>query len=129
MELGVASLLTQATLALTVATLLAVLLYVLMMYTSSNRVARVAAARWLSGGYAIAFWVGLVGAGLLVPLLLYAIGTAPAATVASVLVIVGGLFLRFLVVYSDDRKQFDGEELRRSRLPRGDEEFLRRDWG
>jgi formate-dependent nitrite reductase membrane component NrfD len=118
-----------AALALTVATLFMVLLYVLMMFTSSDRVARKAAVRWLTGSYAVAFWGGLIGIGLVAPLLLLVIGGSFALVLASLLVVAGGLCLRFLVVYSDDRRQFNGEDLRRSRLPQGDEEFLTRNWG
>ena len=39
-------------------------------------------------------------------------------------VLAGGLVLRFLVVYSDDRAFLPGEEKYLSRLPRGDEPFL-----
>jgi polysulfide reductase chain C len=122
-------LLALATLGLIVTTLFITLLYVLMMFTSANAIAHRAAARWLTGSYAAAFWGGLIGAGLVLPLLLLTVGGSFALALSSVLVIVGGLFLRFLVVYSDDRKEFDGEALRKSRLPRGDEEFLKSDWG
>ncbi|HEY5529115.1 MAG TPA: NrfD/PsrC family molybdoenzyme membrane anchor subunit [Thermoleophilia bacterium] len=101
-----------------------VMLYVLMMYTSSNPTARRAASRWLSGSFAAPFWGGLVAFGHVAPLSLYALGGVVAAVIASVLVIVGGVFLRFLVVYSDDRRLFAGEERYWERLPKGDEAFL-----
>jgi formate-dependent nitrite reductase membrane component NrfD len=121
--------LSLAALGFAVATLFITLLYVLMMFTSANAVARRAAARWLTGSYAAAFWGGLIGAGLILPLLLLVVGGSLAWALSSVLVVIGGLFLRFLVVYSDDRKEFAGEALRKSRLPRGDEAFLKSDWG
>lgn len=125
-SLGVLYILMMATV---VGTLFVVMVYVLMMYTSSDGVARIAAKRWLSGQYALAFWGGLVLAGLLLPVALLLFGGSSGLYLASLLVIVGGVILRFLVVYSDDRRQFAGEELRRSRLPVGDEPFLKRDWG
>lgn len=105
--------------------LIVVLLYVVMMYTSSNTTARVAAGKWLSGEYSKAFWGGLVFLGLLVPLAFYAIGGALAAVWAPVLAIIGGLILRFLIVFSDDRRMTNGEARYWERLPRGDEAFLK----
>ncbi|MDR2492253.1 MAG: polysulfide reductase NrfD [Coriobacteriales bacterium] len=114
-------------------TLFTVLLYVLMMLTSAGTEANTVARRWLVGRYALYFWVGVIGVGLLVPLVLLGVGISaqqasggvlPMA-VASALVMVQGVFLRFLVVYSDDRKMLAGELRRRERRPSGTELFLR----
>jgi len=102
-----------------------ILLYVVLMYTSSSPTARSSAARWLKGAYAGPFWGGVVVAGLLAPLTLYAASGAVALVLAPVLVIVGGVVVRFLVVYSDDRRLFEGEQRYWERLPRGDEAFLK----
>lgn len=104
--------------------LIVVLLYVVMMYTSSNPTARRAAGRWISGSYSTAFWAGLVAIGLVLPLAFYILGGVAAAVLAPVFAIIGGIFLRFLVVFSDDRRLFSGEERYWERLPRGDEAFL-----
>jgi polysulfide reductase chain C len=117
------------TVVLVVLTLIGTLLYVLMMYTSSNVGAREVARRWLRGSYAPAFWGGLMAAGLFVPLVLFAIDGTVATAGAAVLVVIGGVFLRFLIVYSDDRRQLDAEAAYWSHLPEGDELFLKRDWG
>jgi len=111
--------------ALIVATLITVLIYVVMMYTSSNVYARRAAGRWLKGSYAKAFWLGAFGLGLVVPLLCLVCG---ADAIACICVIAGGVFLRFLVVYTDDRRTLNGEERYWGRLPQGDEAFLKTDW-
>jgi formate-dependent nitrite reductase membrane component NrfD len=103
--------------------LLIVLVYVGMMRWSSGEDAAQAAARWVVGSYAPWFWGGLVGLGLLAPLLLYALGEQW-ALVAQLCVIAGGGCLRFLVVYSDDRKRLPGEAKYYARLPRGHEAFL-----
>ncbi|MGV8084268.1 MAG: NrfD/PsrC family molybdoenzyme membrane anchor subunit [Coriobacteriia bacterium] len=105
--------------------LIVVLLYVTMMYTSSNPTARLAAGKWLSGDYSKAFWGGLVVVGLIVPLAFYAIGGTVGAVLAPVLAIIGGVILRFLVIYSDDRRMTNGEQRYWERLPRGDEAFLK----
>ena len=101
-----------------------VLLYVTLMYTSAGPTARLSAGRWLLGSLAWAFWGGVVAVGLLVPLAAYGIGGAVAVTLAPTLVIAGGVFVRFLVVYSDDRRLLAGEQRYWERLPKGDEAFL-----
>jgi protein NrfD len=98
--------------------------YVWMMLAWAREESGRAAARWLVGSYALSFWGGLVGLGLLLPLVLYLLG-GQAVVIAPVCVITGGAFLRFLVVYSDARPWLPGEEKYRSRLPHGDEAFLK----
>jgi formate-dependent nitrite reductase membrane component NrfD len=114
--------------ALSVVTLISVLIYVLMMYTSSTAAARKAAARWLKGAFAWAFWGGLVFIGLVIPLLLLGFGSGILHASAAFCVIIGGVFLRFLVVYCDDMRELQGEALYKRRLPQGDEAFLKADW-
>jgi formate-dependent nitrite reductase membrane component NrfD len=117
--------------ALCVAALLATMLYVLMMYSSVTPGSRKVALRWLKGRYAAPFWCGLVLAGHVLPLLLLAFGASSPATVgvAAAAAIVGGVFMRFLVVHSDDRRMIEDEAAYLARLPKGDEEFLKRNWG
>lgn len=122
---SVHSLLHSVDLVLIVFELIVVLLFVIMMYTAANPTARKAAGRWLKGSFSGWFWVGLIIVGLLIPLVIYAVGGSAAATLAPVLALIGGLILRFLVVYSDDRRMFSGEERYWERLPRGDEAFLK----
>jgi formate-dependent nitrite reductase membrane component NrfD len=116
------SMLREVDLVLIALELVSVMVFVLMMRTTAGPAASRAAARWLTGSYALAFWGGVIALGLLLPLTLYAIGVPvlPAACVLG-----GGLVLRFLVVYSDDRTFLPGEEKYLSRLPRGDEAFLK----
>jgi formate-dependent nitrite reductase membrane component NrfD len=101
----------------------------LLIYTSSNLAGRAGAKRWLQGSYAGPFWLGAVAVGLVVPILLFALAIPAASMAACLLIIVGGLFLRFLVVYSDDRRELPGEMERRVKLPAGDESFLKSNWG
>jgi polysulfide reductase chain C len=115
--------------AMIVLTLIVTLIYVLMMYTSATAGAREVAARWLSGRYAGAFWGGLIVVGLVLPLLMLMVGDELFSKIAAVLVIVGGIFLRFLVVYSDDRRQLKGEADWWGHLPKGNEPFLKSNWG
>jgi len=109
-------------LALIVVELITLVVYVLMMRTTLGQAAERAAARWLTGSYALPFWGGVIALGLLLPLVLYALGVQ---VLPPLCVLTGGLILRFLVVYSDDRTFLPGEEKYLSRLPRGDEPFLK----
>lgn len=113
---------------LVVATLVVTLVYLFMTYTSSNSSAKKAALRWIKGSYAPAFWGGLVALGLVVPLLLFAFDIKLLNDAAFVLILAGGVFLRFLVVYSDDRRVLPGEEGYWGRLPKGHERFIGKDW-
>ena len=83
---------------------------------------------WLKGRQRLAFWVGLVGIGLIVPLVLYAVGINITWILASAGVLIGGIVLRFLIVYSGDRTLLPGETEFLAKLPSGDEEFLSA-WG
>lgn len=100
------------------------LIYVLLLRGSGNEVARGIASRWLSGKAAPAFWLGMVGCGLLLPFAAYLAGGIVAATVAPVLVLAGGCLLRFLVVYADDRRLVPGEKRFYDRLPHHGAAFL-----
>ena len=109
-------------LGLIVLELVALLVYVLMMRAASGEAAARAASRWLNGSYAGWFWGGVIAVGLLGPLALYALGVSFLPPLG---VLAGGLVLRFLVVFSNDRTYLPGEEKYLSRLPRGDEAFLK----
>lgn len=64
-----------------------------------------AARPFITGGFGVVFWLGVVGLGLIVPLLLQrgvigAWGTHRREIVAAMCVLLGGLLLRFVVVMS-----------------------------
>lgn len=100
-------------------------LYVLLMRASGNTTAKEIALEWISGKKALLFWVGMIAIGLVIPFLLYQLGGAGATYVAPVLVLAGGLLLRFLIVYSDKRRAMPGETRYYARMPKGDERFLK----
>lgn len=104
--------------------LVVLLIYVFIMRTSTTQPAARAAASWLNGSKKLAFWGGLVGIGLIVPLILYALGINIAWLLASIGVLIGGIILRFLIVYSGERTLLPGEAEFLAKLPSGDEEFL-----
>lgn len=71
--------------------------------TTSTRVHADAAALLMGGRYTAAFWVGVVGIGIVIPLFIQtlAVGHRVRHTaVAPLLVLAGGLLLRFVVVYA-----------------------------
>jgi polysulfide reductase chain C len=119
------SLLSAANIVLLGVGLIVLFLYVLTMRASAAPPAAQAANAWLKGRHKLAFWVGLVVIGLIAPLVLYAVGIDIAWILASAGVLIGGIVLRFLIVYSGDRTLLPGEAEFLARLPSGDEEFLR----
>ena len=118
-------LLTAANIVLLAVELIVLFIYVLTMRASAAPPAAQAANAWLKGRQKLAFWVGLVVIGLIAPLVLYAVGDNITWILASAGVLIGGIVLRFLIVYSGDRTLLPGEAEFLAKLPSGDEEFLR----
>jgi protein NrfD len=118
-------LLTAANIVLLAVELIVLFIYVLTMRASAASPAAQAANAWLKGRQKLAFWVGLVVIGLIAPLVLYAVGDNITWILASAGVLIGGIVLRFLIVYSGDRTLLPGEAEFLAKLPSGDEEFLR----
>lgn len=82
---------------------LAVLGLFLIGLVTSTRVHSEAADLLLTGSYAPAFWVFIVGMGILLPLFLQSLAVRhriPHTPVAPILVIAGGLVLRFVIVFA-----------------------------
>jgi protein NrfD len=119
------SLLTAANIVLLVVELIVLFIYVLSMRASAAPPAAQAANAWLKGRQKLSFWAGLVVIGLIAPLVLYAVGIDITWILASLGVLIGGIVLRFLIVYSGDRRLLPGEAEFLAKLPSGDEEFLR----
>lgn len=111
---------------LVVAEIVVLLVMVLSFYGAGNVCAHEVATRWVRGKTAPLFWGGMVFGGLLLPLGLYVFGagTAASALVAPWLVLCGGLLLRYLCVYSDERAPIPGENRFWERLPKKDAAFL-----
>ena len=85
------------------------LVMVLSFLGAGNRTQQRVAQRWVKGSYAGWFWIGMIGLGLVVPLIMNASGNPAAGTIACILVLCGGCLLRFLCVWSDDRQPLEGE--------------------
>ncbi|MEG2261160.1 MAG: NrfD/PsrC family molybdoenzyme membrane anchor subunit, partial [Raoultibacter sp.] len=106
--------------------ILVLLIMVLSFLGAGNKTAKAVAQRWVKGKTAPLFWMGMVGLGLVVPLVLYVIGAGSVASsvVAPVFVLMGGLLLRYLCVYSDDRAEIPGENRYYNRLSKNDAAFV-----
>ncbi|RDB57645.1 hypothetical protein C1879_06980 [Paraeggerthella hongkongensis] len=115
-----------ADIVLVIAELIVLLTMILSFAGAGNVTAKAAARRWVRGSYAGLFWVGMVGLGLVVPLLMYlGGGHSPAAqVVAPILVLCGGCLLRFMVVNTDDRAEIPGENRYYNRVAKKDAEFI-----
>ena len=101
--------------------LLVLNLLVLSLMCAGNQTAHDAAARWVYGSYSKLYWVGMVCCGLAVPLIFNIAGlTVPACCFA----LCGGLLLRFLIVYTDDRAEIPGETRYFTRLVKPGTEFM-----
>jgi formate-dependent nitrite reductase membrane component NrfD len=93
-----------------VAELIVLTLFVLGL-ASGSAASRDAAALVLGGPYTAVFWVGVVGLGLLVPLVIQSLAIAHRVThtaVAPLLVLAGGLALRFVFVYAGQASHWAG---------------------
>lgn len=114
---------------LIVCELVVLLVMVLSFLGAGNVTANKVAHKWVDGSWKWIFWVGMICCGLVIPELFYLFGTAePVAIlselVAPILVLCGGLLLRFLCVYSDERAPLPGEKIYYGRLVGDDAEFL-----
>ena len=82
--------------------LLVVALFLIGLVTSTRAHAQ-AAALFLGGPYTAVFWVFVVGVGLVIPLIVQSLATSHRiqhTPVAPLLVLAGGLLLRFVIVYA-----------------------------
>jgi formate-dependent nitrite reductase membrane component NrfD len=85
-----------------------------------------AAKRWISGDLSLVYWIGFLLAGTLAPLVFILLAGNVFKGIGGILILLGGLLMRLLVVRSgEERTWLPGEEKYRSRLPHGDEAFLK----
>ena len=93
------------------------LIMVLSFLGAGNVTQKKVAKRWVKGSVAPFFWIGMIGIGLLCPFILYVAAPGIGSSyVAPILALCGGLLLRFLCVWSDDRAPLPGEERYYARL-------------
>lgn len=121
-------LLHTADIILVVCEVVVLLVMVLSFLGAGNKTANAVAHRWVDGSWAIIFWVGMIGCGLVIPELMYIFApeSIMSTVIAPVLVLLGGLILRFLCVYSDERAPLPGEKIYYGRLVDNDADFIHR---
>lgn len=102
------------------------LIMILSFLGAGNRTQQRVAIRWIKGSYAPLFWGGMLGLGLVVPLICNISGNHTAGIVASILVLCGGCLLRFLCVWSDDRQPLNDENRYYFKLKTADSRFTTR---
>lgn len=114
---------------LVIVELVVLLLFVVMQYSSNEITAKNVARRWLVGETKFTFWGGMIVCGLLIPLVSYLSGLHMLTEyMAPVLVLLGGLLLRFLFVYNNDRREIPGTAAYYDRLPSKDSLILHPYW-
>ncbi len=109
---------------LVIAEITVLMIMVLSFLGAGNRTQQRVAKRWVKGSTAPIFWVGMIGIGLVIPLICNCSGVAGLATLASILVLCGGCLLRFLCVWSDDRQPLPDENRYYFRLKTADPRFM-----
>lgn len=101
------------------------LLFVLLQFCASNKTAKMVAGRWLRGSWALYFWVLMLGCGLVLPFLLNLAGGMAGSIASPLIALAGGCLLRFMIVWSNDRRHEPGEVKFYTRLPQGhDHDFM-----
>lgn len=113
---------------LVVVEIIVLLVMVLSFLGAGNKTANRVAHKWVHGAYAGYFWIGMIAIGLVIPEFLYIFtaGSLGSTIIAPVMVLIGGLLLRFMVVNSDERAPLPGENLYYGRLVGDDAEFIHR---
>lgn len=113
---------------LVVVEIVVILVMVLSFLGAGNKTANKVAHKWVTGAWAPLFWGGMIACGLVLPEIMYvaAPGSVASAVIAPVLVLCGGLLLRFMVLFSDERAPLPGEDAYYTKLPPADAEFIHR---
>lgn len=100
--------------------------YVVVKKSGGQAAETVAAQRWLKGDFSLWFKGGFLFVGTLVPLILLLSDSMNLRAAGAALTLFGGITMRMLVIYGGkDRTWLPGEVLYRSRLPKGDEAFIK----
>ena len=103
--------------------------YLWIKQTGTSDVERAAVQRWITGDMASGFKISFLVLGTVVPLVLTIIPFTISAVLGSLFVLFGGVTMRMLTVQSGtDRTFMPGEQKYRGRLPKGEEEFMKKAW-
>lgn len=103
--------------------------YLWIKVTGTTAAESTSAQRWINGDLAKAFKLSFILIGTLVPMIMFLIPVPLLQALAALMVLFGGVMMRMQTVTSgNDRTFLPGELLYRSRLPQGDEKFLKKAW-
>ena len=85
--------------------------------------------RWINGDLANGFKVSFLLIGTILPMIMFLFSAPLIQGLAALMVLYGGVIMRMQTVTSgNDRTFLPGELMYRSRLPRGNEKFLKKTW-
>ncbi|MBU2702349.1 formate-dependent nitrite reductase membrane component NrfD [Sporomusaceae bacterium BoRhaA] len=100
--------------------------YILVKRSGGTSAEAIASQRWIKGDLSSIFQIGFLLLGTLLPLVLTLSSSQSTQAIGAALVLLGGIIMRILVIRGgEDRTWLPGEQKYRSRLPKGDETFLR----
>ncbi len=100
--------------------------YIWIKRTGSTTREAESALKWIKGDLAFGFWFGFLFAETLFPIILMLLPGGFAHAMGAILLLLGGLWMRLKVIETGNQRTWlPGEERYRSRLPAGDEAFLK----
>ncbi|MFA6808958.1 MAG: NrfD/PsrC family molybdoenzyme membrane anchor subunit [Eubacteriales bacterium] len=100
--------------------------YVWIKNSGATEMEAAAAQRWINGDYSNPFKYGFLILGTILPLILLLLPGGFMQGLGALLVLLGGVTMRMMVVYcGEDRTWLPGEQEYRSKLPIGNEEFIK----
>lgn len=102
--------------------LIVLLLFVMLQFCASDETAKAHADRWVRGSWAGYFWGLMIGCGLIVPLILNVANLGGYAS--QLIALCGGCLLRFMIIWSYQRRLTPGELKYYTRLPQGHADFM-----
>ncbi|MFR7755359.1 MAG: hypothetical protein ACLU0T_06585, partial [Bacteroidales bacterium] len=102
--------------------LVVLLLYVMLQFCASNETAKAHAERWVRGEWAGYFWGLMVCCGLVIPLLLNVTNVGGYAS--ALIALMGGCLLRFMIIWSYQRRVTPAELKYYTRLPQSHQDFM-----
>lgn len=102
--------------------LVVLLLYVMLQFCASNETAKAHAERWVRGEWAGYFWGLMVCCGLIIPLLLNVTNVGGYAS--ALIALMGGCLLRFMIIWSYQRRVTPAELKYYTRLPQSHQDFM-----
>ncbi len=109
---------------LIVGEILTILLFVMLQFCAADIYAKRAAERWVRGSMAVCFWVFMFGLGLVVPFIFNIAGGVLGSVVSPVMALLAGCLLRFMIIWTYDRRLDEGEERYYSRLSKHHEDYM-----